>query len=123
MMPLLRHRRDKVVLIKPKSAPKKKDVVFYQRDDGQYVLHRIAAVKNGEYIMRGDNQWCLEYGITSKHIIAVATAFERNGKVIKCSSFKYKMYCLLLPVIRFFKKIKNSITKILIKINHLRKKK
>lgn len=105
MMPLLRDRRDKVVLSKPKSAPKKNDVIFYQRDDGSYVLHRIIDVNNGEYTLRGDNQWELEYGITEKNIIAIAVGFYRNDKHIRCADFKYRFYCFSLPVIRFFKRV------------------
>lgn len=105
MMPLLRNGCDKVILTKPTHAPKKKDVIFYKRDDGNYVLHRIVAVKDGQYTLRGDNQWILEHGITEKHIIAVAVGFERNGKSIKCSDFKYKLYCLALPFIRLRKRL------------------
>lgn len=109
MMPLLRNGCDKVILSKPESAPKKKDVIFYQRDDGNYVLHRIVSVKNGQYTLRGDNQWVLEYGITEKHIIAIAVGFERNGKLINCSDFKYKLYCFALPIIRVLKRLRNRI--------------
>lgn len=122
MMPLLRDRCDKVVLSKPRSVPCKNDVAFYQRDNGQYVLHRIISSKNGEYVLRGDNQSVLEYGITNKHIIAIAVAFERNGKLIKCSDFKYKLYCFLLPVIRFFRNAYRFLLNVLIKIKQIRRK-
>ena len=105
MMPLLRNKCDKVILSKTTSTPKKNDVIFYRRDDGNYVLHRIVSVKNGEYTLRGDNQWVLENGITQKHIIAVAVGFERNGKLIKCSGLKYRLYCLSLPLIRLRKRL------------------
>ena len=122
MMPLLRDRCDKVFLSKPKQKPKKNDVVFYQRENGQYVLHRIISVKNGEYVLRGDNQSVCEYGITDKHIIAVAVAFERNGKHIKCSDLKYKLYCFFLPVIRFFRSVHTSVIRALRKLNQKRKR-
>ena len=105
MMPLLRNGCDKVILSKPISAPKKNDVIFYRRDDGNYVLHRIVSIKDGKYTLRGDNQWVLEHGITDKHIIAVAVGFERNGKLLNCTDFNYKLYCLALPVIRLRMKI------------------
>ena len=116
MLPLLRDRCDKVILVKNKNMPQKNDVVFYKRDDGQYVLHRIVGVKKDKFIIRGDNLWSNEHGITTKHIIAIATAFERNGKLIKCTDFKYKLYCFCLPVIRFFKRPKLSVINLLIKI-------
>lgn len=105
MMPLLRDRQDKVILSKPKSAPIKNDVIFYQRNDGTYVLHRIIDVYNGEYTLRGDNQWQKEHGITEKNIIAIAVGFYRNNKHIRCTDFNYRFYCFSLPVIRFFKRV------------------
>ena len=121
MMPLLDDGKDKVVLSKPESPLKKKDVIFYQRDDGQYVLHRIIKIYNNQYITRGDNQWELEYGIMDKNIIAVAVAFERKGKLIKCTDWRYKTYCNLLPFTRTFNKIYSFVIKILKKINQKRK--
>lgn len=122
MMPLLRDRQDKVVLSKQKLCHRKNDVVFYQRDNGQYVLHRIISAKNGQYILRGDNQSISEYGISDKHIIATAIAFERNNKLIKITDFKYKSYCFLLPVIRSFRKVYRFFISTLIKINQTIKK-
>lgn len=122
MMPLLRDRRDKVILSKPKFNFNKNDVIFYQRDNGQYVLHRIVSIKNGEYILRGDNQFVLEHGITDKHIIAVAVGFERNGKLIKCSDINYRLYCLTLPIIRFFRNTYRVFINVLRKFNQKRKK-
>ena len=48
MRPLFRHKRDSVVLsaCDPYSL-KRGDVPLYQRENGQYVLHRIVRVKQG----------------------------------------------------------------------------
>ena len=122
MLPLLADGRDKVFLSKPKSTLKKNDVVFYQRNDGQYVLHRIIRINDDELVMRGDNQRVNEYGISLKNVIAIATAFERKGKYIHCSDFRYKSYCFFLPVTRFFRKIYAALIKSLKKINQKRKR-
>ena len=104
MTPLLRNRCDKVVLIKPESPPRKNDVIFYRRDNGQFVLHRIISEKDGQYVLRGDNQWEKEYGITEKNILAVARGFVRKGKVISVNDTSYKLYCFFLPLIRIFRR-------------------
>lgn len=121
MLPLLDDGKDKVVLSKPEMPLKRKDVIFYQRDDGQYVLHRIIKIKDKHYVMRGDNQWELEYGITDKNIIAVAVAFERKGKLIKSTDFCYKIYCIFLPFIRAYKNARSRVIKLLKNINKKRK--
>ena len=101
MRPFLRDGEDKVVLCRLKTSPKKNDVLFYLRDDGTYVLHRVFKVKNGGYVMLGDAQLIPEYGITDKHIIAVASAFIKNGKQIGCNSFSYltrvRLWRMLYP--------------------------
>ena len=81
MMPLIREGVDQVILVKADSV-KKGDAVFYQRDNGQFVLHRIVKVKKGEYVMCGDNQALLEYGITERHILAKMKAVIRDGATV-----------------------------------------
>ena len=107
MMPLLRQRKDTVHLVKIDRPLKKKDVILYQRDSGQYVLHRLVKVKDGKYVICGDNQWRREYGITDKHIIAVMEGFYRMEKYHSIHSFSYKLYktfgVTLLRPFRFFR--------------------
>ena len=45
MLPLIRQGVDQVVLVKAENI-KLGDVVFYLRDNGQFVLHRIVKIKN-----------------------------------------------------------------------------
>ena len=106
MMPLIKQDRDLLVIKrKPKRRLKKYDVPLYKRDNGQYVLHRILEVRKHDYVICGDNRWNKEYGITDRHIIGVLTAVIRNGKEIKVTDFKYKVYvhlwCDLFPVRAF----------------------
>ena len=44
MYPMLRNCVDKVVLIPITGRQKKGDIIFYRRDNGQYILHRIISV-------------------------------------------------------------------------------
>ncbi len=54
MLPMLRYRRDPV-LIHPVTSPLKRyDVAVYNRGDS-YVIHRIIEVRPDCYVFRGDN--------------------------------------------------------------------
>lgn len=83
MNPLLYQNRDFVKIFKPTLPLKIGDIPLYRRNDGAFVLHRVVGIKdNGEYIMCGDNQFLLEYGITDKNIIGIAKTLIINGKEI-----------------------------------------
>ena len=115
MMPLIRQGVDEVVLVSPSNI-KLGDAVFYQRDNGQFVLHRIVKIKNGEYVMCGDNQFDLEYGITDKHILAKMKCVIRDGQVIDESNKKYRKYVKGLPMRRFKKRTHNFLGRVKRKI-------
>ncbi len=72
--------RDLLVIEAVRKPLKVNDVPLYKRDSGQYVLHRIVGIKNGKYMMKGDNRTFIEKGITDRHIIGVLTSIIRNGK-------------------------------------------
>lgn len=115
MMPLIRQGVDQVILVQAKDI-KLGDTVFYLRDNGQFVLHRIVKIKNGEYVMCGDNQFKLEYGITDKHILAKMKSFIRDGQVIDDTNKKYRKYVKGLPFRRFKKRARNLLVRIKRKI-------
>jgi len=103
MLPMLRNRTDKVVLVRAEGQLKKHDVPLYVRADGKYVLHRIIGADSGGYKTRGDNQREIECGVRDEQIIAVLKAFYRDGKLIKCTDLKYRCYCRFLPFVRIFR--------------------
>ena len=78
MYPLIQPH-DLLVIEAVKKPLRQFDIPLYKRDNGRYVLHRIMRIKNGEYLMCGDNRYGLERGITDRHIIGVLTAIIRNG--------------------------------------------
>ena len=94
MLPMILGGRDQVVLSPKPKTWKKYDLPLYQRDDGQYVLHRIVAV--GETITCiGDNQFAYETGIRPDQMIAVVTAFIRKGRVYRVDTLSHRCYrCL-----------------------------
>lgn len=104
MLPLLVWGRDSVDIQKTET-PKTGDIIFYRRDNGQFVLHRIVGKNENGFILCGDNQWVKEYGIRPHNIIAVVTAINRKGKKIDTDNKTYRLYSLLwvriLPIRKY----------------------
>lgn len=91
MYPILRHRRDTVELVKPERL-RRGDLVLYQRDSGQYILHRIITKpKDGAFICCGDNQWIAEQ-VRSQQVIALVDTYLRDGKRICAHSLSCRLY-------------------------------
>lgn len=95
MLPLLVEKRDSVILKKAVPPLKKGDLPLYRRADGSFVLHRIVSVKNGEYIMSGDNQFDPEYGINDGMVIGVVEKISRKGETFDVRSPFYRLYVFL----------------------------
>ena len=92
MYPMLRHRKDMVVIETVKRELKSNDVPLYRSPSGKLVLHRILKVKNNEYIIRGDNLLMKEH-VKPERIIGVLKEFYRNGKHVDCATSRgYKLY-------------------------------
>ena len=93
MMPLLRQRRDLVIIEKrPEGRCRKYDVVFYRRPSGQHVLHRILKVRKNDYVICGDNRRVREFGVPDEWIVGVLTGVVRDGKQINVTDWKYRLY-------------------------------
>ena len=94
MLPMLHSERDTVTLSPLPARLQKYDLPLYQRENGQYVLHRVVAV--GEtYTCIGDNQFAREEGLTHDQMIGLVTAFTRNGREYTTHSAAYRLYCRL----------------------------
>lgn len=95
MRPLIRQGKDVMIissLDKLGRDLRKMDVPLYKRDSGQYVLHRIIKINKNGYVIRGDNTYSNEYGVTDSQVLGVLTGVIRNGKEISVNSFGYKVY-------------------------------
>ncbi len=123
MLPLLLHDRDTVDLVKCEN-PKKGDIIFYRRDNGQFVLHRIIGTDENGYVLCGDNQWFKEKGIKDHNIIAVVSFITRRGKTFSVKSIPYRIYSSFWMFVRpirkyllyFPRKTKTILKKILVKL-------
>ncbi|HZJ75602.1 MAG TPA: nucleotidyltransferase family protein, partial [Clostridia bacterium] len=115
MLPLLVEKRDSIILKKAAPPLQKGDLPLYRRADSSFVLHRIVRVKDGKYIMSGDNQFISEYGITDDMIIGVVTKIIRNGKEFSVRSLPYMLYVSIWTAffnIRYpLRRIRNSAKK------------
>lgn len=94
MLPMLRQGIDSVILSPLPEKLKKYDVPLYQRDNGQFVLHRIVKTV-GTYTCMGDNQFVPEQGLRHDQMIAVVTAFCRGDREIPVTAISYRVYCRL----------------------------
>ncbi len=119
MLPMLKNRRDTIV-VKPKTERLKRlDVALYRRGD-DYVLHRVLEPIEGGYIIRGDNCYSLEK-IPEEDVFGVLTEFFRKDKHYFCTDKKYlryaerriKTYKFRAFFVRLKVKVKSFVKKIL----------
>lgn len=112
MLPLLVAGKDKVV-ISPPLKININDIIFYRRNDGHFVLHRVVDIDSRGYVLCGDNQWQKEYGITDENVIGVVTEIIKNGTSIEVTDKKYLKYCQRwLKTLKFRKPLISVMSKI-----------
>ena len=92
MMPMLRQKRDLLIIEPPRGKLKRYDVPLYKRDSGKYILHRILKVRKDGYVICGDNQYRREFHVEERQIIGVLTAFVRDGVEISVTDRRYRLY-------------------------------
>ena len=99
MLPMLRQGIDSVVFAPVPETLRKYDLPLYQRENGQYILHRIVEVGQ-TYPCVGDNQFALEPGLTHSKMIALVSGFYRGKTYYSVSHWGYKLYCRFWHVSR-----------------------
>lgn len=92
MAPFLIHHRDTIVFGKPCRPLKKGDMAFFERANGQFVIHRIYRIKDGSYYMVGDGQTEIEGPINGSQIFAVVKKVCRKGKWLGPDDFLWKFF-------------------------------
>lgn len=98
MWPMLRSGRDAVELSPLPLRLKKYDLPLYQTPDGRFLLHRIIRLEPHGHTCAGDGQLSRESGVRREQMIALVTAFCRNGRWYSVSHPLYWLYCRLWPV-------------------------
>ena len=77
MLPMLEQGKDSIELGKADTVAIG-DVLFYRRDNGTFVLHRLIDKRGNTYTMCGDHQWSLEYGIRKDQVLAKLVGFYKE---------------------------------------------
>lgn len=115
MYPMLRNRRDTIVIRPAQGRLHKYDVPLYKRGD-DYVLHRIVKVTKNGYVICGDNCLRREYHVEDKDILGVLVEFSRDDRKVNMNGLGYRLYSriwvVVYPVRCVFKIIKAGIKKI-----------
>lgn len=122
MWPMLRNRKDMVVVEKVTRPLKLHDVPVYRAPSGKVIMHRIIKVKpDGQYVIRGDNLFHKEY-YGDDDIIAVLKEFYRGGKRYVCAKSKaYKIYIFYVRSTYVFRHLLHKIRCLLSKVPFLKK--
>ena len=102
MEPMLRNRKDTIIIEPVHGRLKRYDLPLYRRPDGKYVLHRILHVKKNGYVICGDNRWWKE-NVPDEWIVGVVTEFYRREEHIYITDRKYRLYVHL-----YRKKVRKS---------------
>ena len=115
MLPMLRQGKDSVELSPLPKKLKKYDLPVYRFPSGKYVMHRVVAVKDGYYICNGDNLLQMET-VYPEQLIAIVSAFTRNGRRVEVTDFRYRLYCRLWcavrPIRHLFMRLRSALAKI-----------
>ncbi len=111
MLPMLKNRRDTIV-VKPKTERLKRlDVALYKRGEA-YILHRVLQAVEGGYIIRGDNCY-IDENVPEDAVIGVLVEFFRKDKHIFCTDKKYIRYAekriKTYKIRRFFVRLKRNV--------------
>lgn len=106
MSPFLAHKRDSVLVKKPDRDFEKGDIVFYQRENGQFVLHRIVKIDRvGNLFMAGDAQTVIEGPAARKSIFGVVVQAKRKGTWIQKGDFWWDFFAGMWIKILPFRRI------------------
>ena len=92
MRPFLKHGRDKICMKKTDRKLRKGDIVFYRRENGQYVMHRILKCGDQSYTLLGDGQIVPESGIRQEQIFARITKVQVRGQWIGPENFRWRFF-------------------------------
>lgn len=116
MSPFLVHERDTVSLSPVTRKLRRGDILFYQRTNGAYILHRVWRVSADGFTMVGDGQRELEPGIRQEQVLAVVTSCVRKGKTEQPGTFWWdffeKFWIRAVPLRRIFRKAYGLLAKI-----------
>lgn len=92
MSPFLINHRDYIKFKKADADLHRGDMVFYQRENGQYVMHRVWKCCLDGYYIVGDNHTFIEGPIAREQIFGLVTMVNRKGKWIGPGDFWWEFF-------------------------------
>lgn len=92
MSPFLLSHKDSICFKAPWRPLRRGDMVFYERESGQFVMHRLYRVKKDGCYMVGDAQREIEGPLAADRIFAVVTRVKRRGKWVGPGDFWWEFY-------------------------------
>lgn len=110
MAPFLCHHRDTIIISKPDGHFFKGQMVFYMRDSGQYVMHRIHHIdKQGNLFIVGDAQIEIEGPVRQDQVFGIINKVIRKGNIYKKGDFWWdffeKVWIRIVPFRRYIVKL------------------
>ena len=128
MYPMLRNRRDRVIIrpLADGERLKKYDLPLYRRPDGKYILHRVIGLRDGYYLIRGDNTYMVEK-VPDSWVLGKVTEFYRGDRHILSDSRGYRLYARfwrwIYPFRFIFIHLKRFAERVIAKLVHIFRKK
>ena len=114
MSPFIISQRDYVIFQKPNRSLQKGDIVFFRRDSGEYILHRVSRIRENQYYILGDAQTKVEGPIREDQIFGLVTKIRRKGKWIDPSNiwwkFFEKVWIRVIPLRPVIRKLYGNLT-------------
>lgn len=92
MTPFLGSNRDFVYMKHPDAPLKKGDIVLFQRESKEYVLHRIKRINKDNVYLLGDRQYKVEGPIHTSQVRCVVISAKRKEKLITPKNLAWKFY-------------------------------
>ena len=92
MSPFLLSHKDTICFKAPWRPLRRGDMVFYERDSGQFVMHRICKVKKDGLYIVGDAQRDIEGPVQPAQVFAAVTKVMRRGQWVGPGNFWWEFY-------------------------------
>ena len=88
MWPFIKGGKCTVIIKKPISPINQLDVVLFQRENGDFVLHRVTKIDGEELVVKGDN-FNYQENISSAQVLGVMEGFYYKNKYTASNDQKY----------------------------------
>ena len=115
MTPYLSGGRDTVMISKPAFPLKVGDIAFFERPDGQIVMHRVKKRRENNYFFVGDAQTAVEGPVPEERVFGSVERVIRKGKIGERGSFTWfffsKIWIRIIPLRPLCMKIYRAIKK------------